>query len=169
MTYQPSGACFFIAHCQCLVDSFGCPTSIPGINRNTRSESAVTIRTSELQDDSVHGARCYIKSAHLAKDKRSMATFLAFDELVCSERHTLSQACDHERICDGQKGQVLTKGQVLRMQKDDWLVGQSRVFGVDMRGDIRNSSRNFVGFCGLKCYLYKHGLKSYILIVRPWL
>ena len=31
-----------------------------------------------------------------------------------------------------------------------------------MRGNIRNSSRKLVGFRGLKCYLYKHGLKTYL-------
>lgn len=71
-----------------------------------------------------------------------------------SQSHTFSQTRNNERVAHSQQSEILAEREILGMQKDDGLIGESREPRVDVRNDVSYATGKFVGFRGLKSNLY---------------
>lgn len=83
---------------------------------------------------------------------------LTLNELMRPQSHPLSQTRHHKRISSSQKSQIHREGDILRVEKDNRLISQRAVSGVDARDDVRDGRLELVSFgCG-EGYLDKDDL-----------
>jgi len=77
---------------------------------------------------------------------------------MCAEGHSLPQTRHRKRVRDGQESEVLAERHLLHMQEHDRLVSERREGGIDACDDVRDTTRKFIGFGGLKGYLNEDNL-----------
>ena len=117
--YLPTRRSLLVAHRKRLVYGLRSRPLVPRIDRDTRPESAVTVRAREL-----------------AQDQRAVPLLLALHELMRTERHTLAQTRDHEGVRNSEERELLAERQVLRVQEYDRLIRQGGEARVDVRDHL---------------------------------
>jgi hypothetical protein len=137
-----------------LVNSLRGVTIVPRVDSNTASESAIAVASRELPSSQAWTPKHINESkTYLTQNESTILPILALDELVGSQSHTFSQTRNNERVAHSQQSEILAEREILGMQKDNGLIGESREPRVDVRNDVSYATGKFVGFRGLKSNL----------------
>ena len=87
----PAGERLVVGHGERLGERGGGAAGVPGVDGDAGAEAAVAVAAGELWDELDKEQRGNRGKANLAEDERAVATFLAFNELMSTERHTLTK------------------------------------------------------------------------------
>ena len=82
--HLPARRGFVIGHSKRLMDGLRSHALIPGVDGDTRSETAEAVGAGEL-----------------AQDERAVALLLTLDELVRAKGHPFTETSDHEGVRNG--------------------------------------------------------------------
>ena len=137
--HLPARRGFVIGHSKRLMDGLRSHALVPGVDGDTRPETAEAVGAGEL-----------------AQDERAVALLLALHELVRTKGHALAETCDHEGISDGEKSEILAEGEILGVQEYHWLVRKGREARVEMRDDVGDTALSFILLRRLQSNLNKH-------------